>query len=79
MPTEKKLSFEESMARLTEIVRLLERGDAPLEESLSLFEEGTRLLGGCSAQLDSAEQKVRKLLAGPDGQPAEEPFEEGQV
>ena len=76
---EEKLTFERAMGRLEEIVKRLERGDAPLEESLSLFEEGTRLLGGCSAQLDSAEQKVRKLLAGPDGQPAEEPFEEGQV
>ena len=76
---EEKLTFEQAMGRLEEIVKRLERGDAPLEESLSLFEEGTRLLGGCSAQLDSAEQKVRKLLAGPDGQPAEGPFEEGQV
>ena len=76
---EEKLTFEQAMGRLEEIVKRLELGDAPLEESLSLFEEGTRLLGGCSAQLDSAEQKVRKLLAGPDGQPAEEPFEEGQV
>ena len=76
---EEKLTFEQAMGRLEEIVKRLERGDAPLEESLSLVEEGTRLLGGCSAQLDSAEQKVRKLLAGPDGQPAEEPFEEGQV
>ena len=76
---EEKLTFEQAMGRLEEIVERLERGDAPLEEALSLFEEGTRLLGGCSAQLDSAEQKVHKLLAGPDGQPAEEPFEEGQV
>jgi len=76
---EEKLTFEQAMGRLEEIVKRLERGDAPLEESLSLFEEGTRLLGGCSAQLDSAEQKVRKLLAGPDGEPAEEPFGEGQV
>ena len=74
-----KLTFEQAMGRLGEIVKRLEQGDAPLEEALALFEEGTRLLGGCSAQLDSAEQKVRKLLAGPEGQPVEEPFEEGQV
>ena len=76
---EEKLTFEQAMGRLEEIVKRLEQGDAPLEEALALFEEGTRLLGGCSAQLDSAEQKVRKLLAGPEGQPVEEPFEEGQV
>ena len=74
-----KLTFEQAMGRLEEIVKRLEQGDAPLEEALALFEEGTRLLGGCSAQLDSAEQKVRKLLAGPEGQPVEEPFEEGKV
>ena len=43
---EEKLTFEQAMGRLEEIVKRLERGDAPLEESLSLFEEGTRLLGG---------------------------------
>ena len=74
-----KLTFEQAMGRLEEIVKRLEQGDAPLEEALALFEEGTRLLGGCSAQLDSAEQKVRKLLAVPDGQPVEEQFEEGQA
>ena len=76
---EEKRTFEQAMGRLEEIVKRLEQGDAPLEEALTLFEEGTRLLGGCSAQLDSAEQKVRKLLAGPDGQPVEGPFEEGQA
>ena len=39
-----KKSFEENMARLEEIVTLLERGETPLEESLVLFEEGTRLM-----------------------------------
>ncbi len=76
---EEKMTFEQAMGRLELIVKRLEQGDASLEEALALFEEGTRLLGGCSAQLDSAEQKVRKLLAGPEGQPVEEPFEEGQV
>ena len=76
---EEKKTFEQAMGRLELIVKRLEQGDASLEEALALFEEGTRLLGGCSAQLDSAVQKVRKLLAGPEGQPVEEPFEEGQV
>ena len=77
---EKKVSFEQAMGRLEEIVRRLEQGDAPLEESLALFEEGTRLVKQCSAQLDKAEQKVSKLLAGPDGSAVETPFDgEGQV
>ena len=63
------------MARLEEIVALLERGEAPLEQAMALFEEGAKLLRECTAQLDKAEQKVSKLLAGPDGNPKEEPFE----
>lgn len=59
---EKKLTFEEAMARLDAIVSQLERGEAPLEESLALFEEGTKLMKQCGAQLDKAEQKVTKLL-----------------
>ena len=72
----KKLNFEQSMARLEEIVGLLERGEAPLEEALALFEEGTKLMRTCSALLDSAQQKVALLKVGPDGRPEEVPFAE---
>ncbi|MDU6201098.1 MAG: exodeoxyribonuclease VII small subunit [Flavonifractor plautii] len=72
---EKKVTFEQAMARLEEIVKQLEQGDASLEDALVLFEEGTRLMKKCTTQLDKAEQKVSKLLAGPDGNPMEEPFE----
>lgn len=72
----KKLSFEQSMARLDEIVRHLEKGDMPLNESLALFEEGTALIRSCEKQLDEAEQKVVKLRKGPDRQPEELPFED---
>ena len=73
---DKKMSFEQAMARLEEIVSQLERGDAPLESALTLFEEGTALMKKCSAMLDKAEQKVAKLLPGPDGEPVEQAFEE---
>lgn len=73
---EKKLTFEQAMGRLEEIVRQLEQGDAPLEDALSLFEEGTALMKKCSTLLDKAEQKVAKLLAGPDGTPVEQPLDE---
>ena len=63
------------MARLEEIVTLLERGDAPLDQAMSLFEEGAKLLRECTSQLDQAEQKVTLLTAGEDGQPLEEPFQ----
>ena len=58
---EKKLTFEQSVARLEEIVARLERGDAPLDESLKFFEEGSKLLAQCTAMLDKAEQKVTML------------------
>ncbi len=72
----KKLSFEQSMARLDEIVRHLEKGDMPLNDSLALFEEGTALIRSCEEQLDEAEQKVVKLRKGPDREPEELPFED---
>ena len=76
MPAKKKLTFEQSMSRLEEIVALLEKGDAPLEQAMALFEEGAGILRACTQQLDAAEQKVKLLTAGPDGQPREEPFQE---
>ncbi|MDY3282641.1 exodeoxyribonuclease VII small subunit [Dysosmobacter sp.] len=72
----KKKTFEEQIARLEEIVSLLERGDAQLADSLSLFEEGTKLIAACSKELDQAEQTVVRLMKGQDGAPVELPFEE---
>ncbi len=72
----KKLTFEESMARLEAIVTALEKGDTPLEEALALFEEGAGLMKRCAADLDKAEQKVRLLLPSPAGDPVEAPMEE---
>ena len=70
------IGFEEQMARLEQIVSLLERGDAKLADSLALFEEGTKLAAACTTMLDEAEQMVVKLRKGPDGEPQELPFEE---
>ena len=67
-------SFEENIARLEEIVSLLEKGEAPLADSLALFEEGTKLAAQCGKLLDQAEQKVVKLSKGPDGAPVESDF-----
>lgn len=72
----KKASFEDQLTRLEEIVASLEQGEAPLAESLALFEEGTKLIASCTKQLDQAEQKVVKLMKGADGAPVELPFEE---
>ena len=59
-------SFEESLARLDEIVKHLEKGDMPLSESLNLYEEGTALINACSKMLDEAEQNILKLKKSPD-------------
>lgn len=75
---EKKMTFEQAVGRLEEIVKQLEQGEAPLDEALTLFEEGTALMKRCSSMLDKAEQKVVKLMAGPDGAPVERPFD-GEV
>ena len=69
-------SFEASMKRLEEIVRTMECGELPLEESLKLFEEGTALVRACGGMLDDAEMKIVKLMKGPDGQPVELEYED---
>ena len=74
----KKLTFEQQLSRLEEIVAALEKGDAPLADSLKLFEEGTKLIAACSKQLDQAEQQVVKLMKGADSAPVELPFESGE-
>ena len=53
-----------------------EKGDLPLDDSLSLFEEGTGLIRRCGAMLDEAEQQLVKLKKGPDREPQELPFED---
>ena len=71
---ENNATFEQNMARLEQIVRSLERGDAPLEESLKLFEEGTGLVRACGKLLDEAELQVKKVMVGLDGAPVEGEF-----
>ena len=72
----KKMTFEQQLDRLEEIVAALEKGDAPLADSLALFEEGTALVKTCTDMLNEAELKVVRLQKGPDGEPVELPFAE---
>lgn len=69
------MTFEQSLKRLDEIVKSLERGDVSLADSMKLFEEGTALIRECSGMLDQAEQKVVMLKKGADGAPVELPFD----
>lgn len=66
--------FETSMQRLEQIVRSMERGDVPLEESLKLFQEGTELVRFCGKLLEDAQLQVKKIMTTPEGTPAEEDF-----
>lgn len=69
-------SFEESLTKLEEIVAQLERGDLSLEDSVRMFEEGSRLSAVCRKQLEEAEGKVEMLVKQRDGSVKREPFGE---
>lgn len=71
-------TFEASMLRLEQIVRAMEKGDVELEESLKLFQEGTKLIRRCGKLLDEAELQVKKIMTAPDGSPVEEAFTDEQ-
>ena len=72
MMSQKKPTFEENMQRLEQIVRAMERGEVPLEESLKLFQEGTELVRTCGKLLDEAELQVKKVMTDASGNPVEE-------
>lgn len=57
-----KLPFKQSMQRLEEIIGQLEKNDIELEEAISLFEEGLKLVNNCDSQLKNFENKVEELL-----------------
>ncbi|MBQ9510124.1 MAG: exodeoxyribonuclease VII small subunit [Clostridia bacterium] len=72
----KKMSFEEALARLDEIVGSMENGKAELDELLSLFEEGVSLVKLCNSKLNSAERKIKLVKANGDEVPFENTAEE---
>ena len=71
---EKKMTFEQAMSRLETITSQLETGDHSLDDTLSLYEEGAKLMKQCTGMLDKAEQKVRKLCTNAAGELTESPF-----
>ena len=68
------LSFEAALARLEERVRALESGNAPLDSSLAMFEEGVSLVRLCGDKLDRAEQRIKILVSSGDGEMTEQDF-----
>jgi exodeoxyribonuclease VII small subunit len=74
----KGMTFESQLAALEKIVRELERGDLPLEESLRLFEQGVRLSRECQERLNQAERRIELLLRDAEGRPVLAAFDEDE-
>lgn len=72
-PAVEKMSFEDALKELEEIVAKLERGDVDLEESISIYERGAELKKHCETRLKSAELKVKQIVQGADGSVKTEP------
>ncbi len=75
---EQEMTFEAALSRLEEIVRLLDSGGAPLDDSLKLFEEGVGLVRFCGKKLDNAEQKLKLLVKKQDGSYGEQDFNKAE-
>jgi len=76
--TDKKIetmSFEDALKELEGIVQTLERGDAPLEQSIAIYERGAALKAHCEGKLKDAQLKVEKIVLGKDGSVSTEPFD----
>lgn len=72
------MSFEEALRSLEDVVRRLEGGEVPLDESIALYERGEALRRHCQARLDAAQERIEKIVAGPDGKPTgTAPFDAG--
>ena len=67
MAEKKKMSLEEAMARLEEVVAQLENDKLPLDKSLKLYEEGVKLASQCAGELETAKRKIQILQQGKDG------------
>lgn len=75
MPDIKNLSFEDALSELESIVSKLERGDAPLEESIDIYERGAKLKKHCEGKLKAAQLKVDKIVLAPNGDIGTEPLD----
>ena len=62
------MSFEDALRALEDVVRKLESGEVPLDDSITLYERGEALRKHCQARLDAAQARIEKIVAGPDGQ-----------
>ncbi len=77
MSNNKEITFENALERLEKIIEMLESGDAPLDDSLALFQEGVNLVKICNEKLEKAENAVAQLV-NIDGEFVEKVFPEGE-
>ncbi len=61
------MTFEQALAALEAIVQQLERGDVPLDQSISLYERGEALRAACQQRLDAAQARIEKFVTGANG------------
>jgi exodeoxyribonuclease VII small subunit len=71
-----KMNFEQALGELEEIVRKLESGQAPLEESITAYERGVLLRKHCEKKLNEAKAKIETIGISEDGSPVAAPFTE---
>lgn len=64
------MSFEQALKALEDVVRRLESGEAPLDESISLYEQGDKLRAHCQARLDAAQARIEAIVADREGKAA---------
>lgn len=75
-PDISQMSFEDALRALEDVVRRLESGEVPLDESIDLYERGEALRMHCQKRLDAAQARIEKIVAGPDGKAqGAEPFD----
>ena len=72
------MTFEDALRALEQVVRRLEGGEVPLDDSIELYERGEKLRAHCQARLDTAQARIEKIVAGADGKPTGAvPFDSG--
>lgn len=73
LPDVAKLSFEQALAELEEIVSRLERGQVDLEDSIAIYERGAALKAHCEKKLKDAQARIEKIVVGAGGSVKSEP------
>ena len=72
---EEKQNFETSLKKLEQLVAEMESGQLPLDDMMTRFEEGRRLVAACTAELESVRQRIEKVVSAPGEPPKVEPLE----